>query len=298
MHNEGDSSRNIGLVQTSLVPKQSLKIDDSLMLISLFQLKSLNLRIASADEIIRIMSGFVGTQIRTTVIGKGYYFYRASKIDEEEKITKSRLSYRAPKNCHFFQRASIPGESAFYSTLSPYNAPDNTGVFSALCETSPLLREGYVGDEIYAVSRWCNKVPIEIVKLYDPDDINSPLFLSNYFDSFNDAMCTDSVVGIQWKKYLYENFTRRVNRNESYRYKVSAFFSHLMMRAGADGLMWKSRAFNPMEKELHDTVSVAIAPRTIESKFEVAQEYWRTHLSFDGNNYQCSSDIKPVMKSY
>jgi len=248
------------------------------------KLKSFDLKAVSDDEIkfvlpnIKLLAGLLFK------IQRGRAIYRSQKMDEEYTTHhyKKRISYNpSPKN---YGRCNLPGQSIFYGSIttlktdedlkgkvikeSDYEFNKNVhGYLVNICECSDLIQEPEVeGIEIFTVGMWRVQEDFEIPAIVDHQPTTSlAKEMKDGLGSFYSNLSSDDSkkFGIL-NEYLSEEFSKPVEKEKEYLYKISAHLSNYILNSKKLGLLYTSVKSN------REGYNIALRPELInEGKIEL-----------------------------
>lgn len=242
------------------------------------QLSQLDLMHCDENLVSNIISQIPSYALPILTIPKGTYFMRATTLDMNEKVTVGRLSYR-PKNKDNindkFQRATIHGETIFYSVLlNSTQCRDVTDArMLALAESCWFFRKNNVPDGIYrvAISEWRTTEELKFYSIVSLKGENK----SRWFQQMKKEcmlqmrehyLTIDFNSQVEFQEFMATQFRKPVKDGNEKEYMISAYYTHYLRSILASiiaGVCYES-AVNVDEK-LNNILCAAIFPEFIDS---------------------------------
>lgn len=252
------------------------------------ELRSINLTDYTAAD--KVKSCFDKLQIIVLPIidiDKGFRIYRATNIGEDEEISSvERLSYKPECLNTTYQRASIPGGTAFYGTYDPYQCEcpkiNRNGIVSSIYEVCPLIRQAFVPNQTatVVVSEWQVMKYVSLFALAATDGSNYSAFLNRIGSDLipflrQKGLCDGDISRLNdFQKYMTDRYTLKVDESNSHEYIISALFAEKIKKEcretkGIDGLIWHSNL--AVDSKLDDTLALALFPESVSDKLHFAR---------------------------
>ncbi|WP_164675166.1 hypothetical protein [Anditalea andensis] len=213
-------------------------------------LKQIDLTQNSVEEINKLLNQIGPLPIMRTEYHNGKIFDRAVRIkdDEADFNTRCRLSYAPAEYNVNYLRASTPENTMFYgSVLKDNYTIDDHGYtrITACCETSELLRDNSIanGERLMIIGTWEVQDFITLATIFDPTkeyDIDYLQEIKSRYLTLLKQNPELETKGIEYLKFLAEEFSKDVKNGENYEYHISALFSALISNTGVDGVLYPS----------------------------------------------------------
>jgi hypothetical protein len=213
-------------------------------------LKKIDLTKNSVEEINQLINKIGALPIMRTEYEKGKIFDRAVRInvDEADFNTRSRLSYAPAEYNTNYLRASTPENTMFYGSVlkDNYTIDDHSNTrITACCETSELLRDNSIpeGERLMIIGTWEVQEFMTLATIFDP----SKEYVIDYLQKIkNDYLILLKqnpeleTKGIEYLKFLANEFSKDVKTGNNHEYYISALLSTLMSNTGLDGVLYPS----------------------------------------------------------
>ena len=241
-------------------------------------LSSLDLLHCDEEQVRNLIAQIPSYALPILRVPKGSYFLRATSLDMNEGVTLKRLSYKQKNKISSndtFQRATICGETIFYSVL--LNSTQNNDVTDAralsLAEACRFFREEDVPDGIYraAISEWRTTVDLNLCSIVSITGSNKSKCFQQIKQDCTYQMCeyyhqTDYDSQSNFQDFMAMQFRKPVEKGKEKEYMISAYYTHHLRTILADiiaGICYES-AVNVDEK-LNNTLCAAIFPEYVDS---------------------------------
>jgi len=168
----------------------------------------------------------------------------SNTLDEPVFDKVTRISYRPKELNDKYQRASIPCETMFYGIFIDDVNRIHEKVLSAGFEAIEFLRENKSGEGIITISYWRVEKPLTLFSV------------------------SEDVSIIQ--SFLANEFSKKVEKNNTEEYMISAIMSELIAEQGIyDGIIYPSIQTNgfvqTQNNEIISSFCVAICPKVIDN---------------------------------
>lgn len=141
-----------------------------------------------------------------------------------------QLTYRPANKCSNFQRATLPGETAFYGCLAEDQRHNENARAISVAESATLSRMGKesVGREYITIGLWIITKPLSVVSFVT--DETYPKVKNRHLDMFRREYTRRKKYytpqQIEFSRFLNQEFTKVVKDDETYKYKITAQISH------------------------------------------------------------------------
>ena len=167
----------------------------------------------------------------------------SNTLDEPVFDKVTRISYRPKELNDKYQRASIPCETVFYGIFIDDVNRIREKVLSAGFESIELLRENKSGEGIITISYWRVEKPLTLFSV------------------------SEEVSIIQ--SFLANGFSKKVDKNHTEEYMISAIISELIAEQGIyDGVIYPSvqtkGIVQTQNNEMVNSLCVALSPKVID----------------------------------
>lgn len=250
------------------------------------QLSQLDLMHCDENLVSNIISQIPTYALPILHIPKGSCFIRATSLEMNEKVTVGRLSYK-PKNKDDkdgkFQRATVRGETIFYSVL--LNSKEEKDVLNAemlsLAESCWFFRKGNVPDGVYraAISEWRTTADLNICAMLNIRGTNkSQWFQQMKIEGIKKMQehykQDDFETQAAFQEFIASQFRKHVKEGENNEYMISAYFTHhlhSLLGYLLAGVCYES-AVN-IDEKLNNSLCVAIFPEFVDSYLQPPKEY-------------------------
>lgn len=223
---------------------------DKINMENLKELKKIDLTQNSVEEINNLLNQIGPLPIMRTEFHKGKIFDRAVRIkdDEEDFNTRCRLSYAPTEYNTNYLRASTPENTMFYGSVlkDNFTIDDHTYTrMTACCETSELLRDSAIakGERLMIIGTWEVQDSITLATIFDPTKEYNIDYLQEIKNSYLPYLKQYPLLeskGIEYLKFLAEEFSKDVKNGQNHEYHISALFSALISNTGVDGVLYPS----------------------------------------------------------
>lgn len=209
------------------------------------RLKALDLTDASVDDVREVVMCFAPKILRMRVSGDLFI----ERLREGIGYTKRcDVSYKLGANTDEWNRATVPGRSIFYGTLTHPNEDPTNRRYIAICESSKLYRQGpsAAGVEMYTLSRWLpmREIKVGFIANNSVFQNKNNRFLKEakeFLSEQGGLFIDESMYFSEYVDYVTEEFSKPVAPNERYKYKISAVIADCMMyMSGLDGVIYPS----------------------------------------------------------
>lgn len=217
---------------------------------NLKELKKIDLTKNAIKEIDDILNQIGPLPVMRTEYHKGKIFDRALRINDDEIDfnTRCRLSYAPPEYNKNYLRASTPENTMFYGSVlkDNYTIDDHSYTrITACCETSELLRDNSIdkGERHMIIGTWEVQDTINLATIFDPTkdyDIDYLQDIKNEYILYLKMHPLLESKGIEYLKFLAEEFSKDVKNGQNHEYHISALFSALISNTGLDGVLYPS----------------------------------------------------------
>lgn len=181
---------------------------------------------------------------------KGKFFDRAVRIkdDEADFNSRCRLSYAPVEYNTNYLRASTPENTMFYGSVlkDNYTLDDHSYTrITACCETSELLRDHTIatGERLMIIGTWEVQDFMTLATIFDPTKEYEIDYLKEIKNSYRTLLKQNPELetkGIEYLKFLAEEFSKDVKNGKNHEYHISALFSALISNTGVDGVIYPS----------------------------------------------------------
>lgn len=208
-----------------------------------------------------------------------------SRVRMGYHLQKNELKYPPVSLCRKIQRASLPGESAFYACLSDSQQHLEHERAIGLSECSTLAREGIlsVGREHMTISQWHIKKPLHVISFVTDKTFATVEQRSKHIcilsDAFNETYHTLTDVQKEVIRIIDEDFCKVAK--EDYEYKRTAILAHDMLYDSQYDL--DAIVYAPVHMEGRFGINVMIKPTSVDDKLEL---YRVLHCSYYKNKDQ------------
>ena len=271
------------------------------------QLSQLDLMHCDENLVSNIISQIPTYALPILHIPKGSCFIRATSLEMNEKVTVGRLSYK-PKNKDDkddkFQRATICGETIFYSVLQ--NPTQNRGVTDAralsLAEACWFFREKNVPDGVYraTISEWRTTADLNICAMLNIRGTNKSQWFQQMKNEGVKKMQEhykqdDFEVQADFQEFIASQFRKHVKEGKNNEYMISAYYTHhlrSLLGCSLAGVCYES-AVN-IDEKLNNSLCAAIFPEFVDSYLLPPKEYLDCTLEICNNKCNSICCPKPI----
>lgn len=230
---------------------------------AIHQLKSLNLEVASIEEVQK-WAKCIQIPIVATEIIEGTYICRARR--GKGYIRWEDVNYRPAKDCTNLQRASLPGKTVLYGVISDDQHHLENARAIGVAECSKLAASGKdsVGKEYISNSQWIVKQPIQTACIVSKDSYNGVEnnVLLNVIKSDFIAKFGGNQEAINLASFVEGEFSKIVKPSCDYEYKISAVISDLLLNT----YDFDAIAYPSVKMGGQVGLNIAIRPDTVDSK--------------------------------
>ena len=218
---------------------------------------------------------------------------------------RKKVSYRPAVLNKRPQRATLPGQTAFYGTLSHMMDPTWNTRYVSLLEASKLYRKGPQenGEETYTWSRWmvADKIHLGVVvdETVFANATHNPLLLMAKQEWIKGKAFTDGAMqSDEYNTFVVEQFSKMVSND--YEYIISATISDMIIYACKfDGVIYP-----PVQAAGDYGMNVAIRPDVVNSKLlltdasemEYVQENGKGNLRFTRHGIPVEMDERGLKR--
>ena len=265
-------------------------------------LRSLDLSSYPYDEVKTLVSKFA-PKILGIWIPKGQLIERIRP--DTDVFERKGVSYRPAEHNTKPQRATLPGKTAFYGTLSHMVEPTWNTRYVSLLEASKLYRKGPQenGGETYTWSRWmvADKIHLGVVvdETVFASATHNPLLQMARQEWIKGKAFTDGAMqSDEYNTFVVSQFSKMVSND--YEYIVSATIAEMMMDASKfDGVIYP-----PVQAAGDYGMNVAIRPDVVNSKLmltdvsemEYVQEKGKGNLRFTRHGIPVDMDERGLKR--
>lgn len=265
-------------------------------------LNSLDLSTYPYDEVKRLVCQFA-PKFLGIWIPKGH---RIERIRPDADVFERRgMSYRPAEYNTKPQRATLPGKTAFYGTLSHFEDSTVNTRYVSLLEASKLYRKGPQenGKETYTWSRWVVTEDVHLAVVVDEKVFSgathNPILEQARLEWEKGKTFIDGVMqSNEYNSFVVTQFAKLVNHD--YDYIISATIAEMLMYASrADGVMYP-----PVQAAGDYGMNVAIRPDVADSKLkltdvsemEYVQENGKGNLKFTKHGIPVDMDVYGIKR--
>lgn len=213
-------------------------------------LKQLDLSDRNSSQIRQLLTLLLqgGLPIVTTDFNNPKMIERAVCNTLEEPIfsTVDRISYKPEKYNKTYLRASTPNNTMFYASFIPEDELSEqeisyariTGAF----EVIDFLRENRDGKALITFGKWLVQKQISVISIFNPE----MEYGINYINRIKNHYTNQQITPEKKKErdyilfFLASEFSKRVDADQSFNYKISAIFTELAVNNGTDGVLYPS----------------------------------------------------------
>ena len=141
-----------------------------------------------------------------------------------------QLTYRPANKCSNFQRATLLGETAFYGCLAEDQRHNENARAISVAESATLSRMGKesVGREYLTIGLWTITKPLSVISFVT--DETYPKVKNRHLDMFRLEYTKRKKYytpqQIAFSCFLNQEFSKVVNADENYKYKITAQICH------------------------------------------------------------------------
>ena len=209
------------------------------------ELSTIDLSMYPYDDVLSLVSHFQPKTLRLTIC-EGAIIERIRP--DVNVYERKDVSYRPADKNEKPQRATLPYQTAFYGTMCHEKDPLYNNRFTALLESSKLLKKGVnaKGVEQYTLSRWVTNRPLKLaVFVHDSiyPDVKNNRLLSMAKEAFlkHRTFMDEPLQFDVYEKFATEQFAKPVESPNDYEYIISATIAKMLMYASRlDGVMYPS----------------------------------------------------------
>lgn len=246
-------------------------------------LNALDMSTYPYDAVLRLISQFTPKVIRLTLPP----VYAIERMRPDGNIMNRKdISYRPAEQNMKPQRATLPGQTAFYGTLCSFDEPLFNNRKIALTEASKLFREGIMaeGTEDYTISRWRTKVELKLAvfvhdEVYPNADENEILRQAKVFRQKNITFIDKPLQLDVYEKYVTEQFAKPVSNEWDY-IITATIADRLLYASGLDGVLYPS-----VQCGGNFGMNVAIKPEAVEDKLLLEQVHELRYTQAKGEGH-------------
>ena len=265
-------------------------------------LNSLDLSTYPYDEVKKLVSQF-SPKFLGIWIPKGH---RIERIRPDANVfERGGMSYRPATYNTKPQRATLPGKTAFYGTLSHFEDSTVNTRYVSLLEASKLYRKGPQenGIETYTWSRWVVTEDIHLAVVVDESIFSgathNPILEQARIEWEKSKTFIDGVMqSNEYNSFVAAQFAKLVSND--YEYIISATIAEMLMYASkADGVMYP-----PVQAAGDYGMNVAIRPNVADGKLmltdvsemEYVQENSKGNLRFTKHGIPVDMDAHGIKR--
>lgn len=167
--------------------------------------------------------------------------------DEEPLFSKvSRISYKPEKFNNTYMRASTPHNTMFYGSVIPEDELSDSEIsyarITGAFEIIDFLRANMDGTSLITFGKWQVKNKISVISIFDPKIEYNINYVNRIRDFYNnqDISPENKEKRDYILAFLSSEFSKRVESEQDYNYKISAIFTELAVKNGTDGVLYPS----------------------------------------------------------
>ena len=238
-------------------------------------------------EVIEDMPAIIATIPSNTII---------TRVRMGSHLSHADVTYPPVSVCTKIQRASLPGESAFYACLSDSQQHLEHGRVIGLSECSLLARKGKtsIGREHLTISQWFIKQPLRVISFVTDKTFAKVENRSMHIDAFSNAFKENypNLTDVQKEviRIIDNDFCKVVDDECDYEYKRTAILTHDMLYDSQYDL--DAIAYAPVRMEGRFGINLMLKPTSVDTKLEL---YRVLHCSFYKNR---DSSLMLIDKGY
>lgn len=141
-----------------------------------------------------------------------------------------QLTYRPANKCSNFQRATLPCETAFYGCIAEDQRHNEGARAICVAESATLSRMGKdsIGREYIAIGLWTITKPLSVISFVT--DETYPEVKNRHLEMFRREYTKRKKYytpqQIEFSCFLNQEFSKVVNPDENYKYKITAQICH------------------------------------------------------------------------
>jgi len=223
-------------------PFYSLDIDEVKLILT--ELEKLDLKSATKDIIIGILTRLLRHAGVVTRLQAGTVICRTvscNHLKGEYPTKASQISYNPDLIGSSFGRANWAGNSVFYGCISSEFIAANDATYFELLDNL-IKNPADIAQELFVVGTWVLQQDLDVITLSgnfkvetDADKSRNAeltLFLTDYPENREALNLID--------RFLCNEFSKEVSRQENWRYKISAAYAEFLKQDNWPGLIYPS----------------------------------------------------------
>jgi len=214
------------------------------------QIRQLDLKDFPEQKVRELLTNLFSEKIPivTTDFNTPKEIERAVNNTDNEPVfnSKKRISYKPVELNTDFLRASTPGNTMFYASVVPEDELSQDeikyGRIIGASEVVDLLREDKDGERLVTFGKWEVQNTISVMTIFDPNKDYNVNYINKVRDFYNHQNLSTSDVKKRDEvlSFLAEEFSKKVDKNENYKYLISAIASELITNNCSDGILYPS----------------------------------------------------------
>lgn len=168
----------------------------------------------------------------------------------ENYNTKKDLFYRPAEECENYQRATRPGETAFYGVIADEKYRLDSARVVTLVECSELMKKGTYtkGVESHVVGQWITNQDLVLWCIFSDQtfqDCSKNKLIQECKDSYDEIMnqMPNKAESIEFSRFIAKQFFQIVRAGKEWKYKISSNFVSLIQKLpnyNIDGIIYPS----------------------------------------------------------